>query len=338
MPLRQLPSPQLPSPQRSVTLVVFATLALASVATFALALSLGSVSVPADAVLRGLVSATDMGSRVVHDLRLPRAGAAFATGALLALAGTLMQVLLRNPLADPYVLGISGGAAVAALSVMLVGITQAVAPAAFGGALLSTAIVFGLARTRGERTPWTATRLLLTGVVVAAGWGAAIALLLTLAPNAQVKGMLFWLLGDLSAVERAWPAFAVLVVALLLTLPLARDLNVLARGDDSAAALGVAVSRVSSAVFTLAALTTAAAVTTAGSVGFVGLIVPHAMRLLIGNDHRLLLPAAGLAGGCLLLLADTIARTIVAPTQLPVGVITALIGVPVFLLLLRRRA
>jgi iron complex transport system permease protein len=255
---------------------------------------------------------------------------------LLALAGALMQVLLRNPLADPYVLGISGGAAVGALAALLAGVAAAAAPAAFGGALASTLIVFGLARSGGERTAWTATRLLLTGVVVAAGWGALIALLLTLAPDARVKGMLFWLIGDLSSVTHHWPALATLGVALAFALPFARDLNVLARGDESAAALGVAVPRVTLLLYVLAAITTAAAVTTAGSVGFVGLVVPHALRLIVGNDQRLLLPGAALAGGTLLTLADTLARSVAAPIELPVGVITALIGVPVFLYLLAR--
>jgi iron complex transport system permease protein len=209
-------------------------------------------------------------------------------------------------------------------------------PAAFAGAFASTLIVFGLARRRADNAPWASTRLLLTGVVVAAGWGALIALLLTLAPDAQLRGMLFWLLGDLSAPPSPLPALAVLVVVVIAALAFARDMNVLSRGDDIASALGVAVPRATLVLHALAALATAAAVTTAGTVGFVGLIVPHALRLLIGNDHRVLLPAAALTGGTLLVLADTLARSIAAPVQLPVGVITALIGVPAFLYLLAR--
>ena len=177
----------------------------------------------------------------MRELRLPRALAAFAVGGLLALAGALMQVLLRNPLADPYILGISGGAAVGALGAMLAGAAALVTPAALAGALASTLLVFGLARTGADRAPWTTTRLLLTGVVVAAGWGALIALMLTLAPDAQVKGMLFWLIGDLGGATAATPALVALAVALLGALAFARDLNVLARGEDVAAALGVAV-------------------------------------------------------------------------------------------------
>jgi len=197
-------------------------------------------------------------------------------------------------------------------------------------------LVFGLARARGDRTPWTATRLLLTGAVIASGWGALIALMLAIAPDAQVKGMLFWLIGDLSAATSAAPALGALVLVAAVALAFARDLNVLARGEDTAAALGVAVPRLTLAAHVTAAFATAIAVTTAGSVAFVGLIVPHALRLVVGNDQRLLLPAAALGGGALLVLADTLARTVAAPVQLPVGVVTALIGVPVFLVLLTR--
>jgi iron complex transport system permease protein len=234
------------------------------------------------------------------------------------------------------VLGISGGAAVAALSAMLMGAAALVMPAAFGGALASTLIVFGLARAGSAETPWSATRLLLTGIVVAAGWGALIALLLSIAPDAQVKGMLFWLIGDLSTAAAPLLPWLVLALSLLAALALARDLNVLSRGEDLAATLGVAVPGITLALHALAALATAAAVTVAGSIGFVGLIVPHAVRMVIGNDHRLLLPATVLAGGTLLVLADTLARTLVAPVQLPVGVVTALVGVPAFLFLLAR--
>lgn len=316
-------------------LAVLAILASAALAALALALSVGSAPIDAATVagaLLGTAGGTD--AIIVVTLRLPRALAAFAVGGLLALAGALMQVLLRNPLADPYVLGISGGAAVGALAAMIAGAVAWVAPAAVTGALTSTLLVFGLART--AEAPWTATRLLLTGVVVAAGWGALVALLLTVAPEAQVKGMLFWMLGDLSAIPPPLPALGTLAVVLLASLLLARDLNVLVHGETTATALGVAVGRVTLALHALAATATAAAVTTAGTVGFVGLVVPHALRLAIGNDQRLLLPACALGGGTLLVLADTLARSVIAPAQLPVGVITALVGVPVFLYLLVR--
>jgi iron complex transport system permease protein len=320
-------------------LAILAALAVAAVAALALALAIGSVPVDGAAVLGALTGATgDTHAAIVRELRLPRALAAFAVGGLLALAGALMQVLLRNPLADPYVLGISGGAAVGALGAMLAGAAALVTAAALGGALVSTLVVFMLARAGAERVPWTSTRLLLTGVVVAAGWGALIALMLTLAPDAQVKGMLFWLIGDLGGASFPVPALVALAITLVGALAFARDLNVLARGEEVAAALGVAVGRTTLLLCMLAALATAAAVTTAGSVGFVGLVVPHALRLVVGNDQRLLVPASALAGGALLVLADTLARTVVAPAQLPVGVLTALAGVPMFLWLLRRSA
>ena len=319
------------------TLVTLGALAGLALAALVAALSVGSVGVDGRDVLdalrgRGASEAT----AVVRDLRLPRALAAFGVGGLLALAGALMQLLLRNPLADPYVLGISGGAAVGALGALLAGASAVAGPAAFAGALLSTFIVFALARSDAERSPWAPTRLLLTGVVVAAGWGAAIALLLALAPAAQVKGMVYWLLGDLSGTSSPAPALATLGIVLACALSLARDLNALARGGDEAASLGVEVPRTAIAIYALSALATAAAVTTAGSIGFVGLVVPHAVRLALGNDQRLLLPAAAFVGGTLLLVADTAARTVVAPLELPVGVLTALIGVPAFLWLLNR--
>ncbi|MDF1781836.1 MAG: iron ABC transporter permease [Alcanivoracaceae bacterium] len=304
---------------------------------FALCLSVAVGSVPLSltevwAVLTG--GGEPLHRDLVLSLRAPRALAAFATGALLSLAGALMQVLLRNPLADPYVLGLSGGAAVGALAAMLCGAgMMVVSGSASLGALVSTLLVFGLAQGVGG---WTPTRLLLTGVVVAAGWSAVITFILTMSPADSLPGMLYWLMGDLSYARTPVMAWAVLIPALLITLPLGRSLNVLARGPLQAAALGVSVRPLEWTVYVMASVLTAVAVTTAGSVGFVGLIVPHMLRLVLGNDQRLILPASALAGGALLTFADTLARTIIAPEQLPVGVITALFGVPTFLYLLYR--
>jgi iron complex transport system permease protein len=232
------------------------------------------------------------------------------------------------------VLGISGGAAVAALASLLAGLGAAwVSTNAFAGALTSMLLVFGLARGRGG---WTSTRLLLTGVVVAAGWGAVISFLLAVSPDRNLRGMLFWLMGDLAHVGApGWTTLA-LVAGLAVAFALARPLNLLARGELQARALGVAVGRLRLAIYVLASLMTAAAVTLAGTVGFVGLVVPHMLRLLGGADHRWLLPASVLGGGALLVLADALARIVIAPQQLPVGVITALLGVPLFLFLLHR--
>lgn len=313
----------------------FVLLAAVALGAFALALSVGSVPLDAWAVARALLGSGDETPRtIIRELRLPRALAAFATGGSLALAGALLQVLLRNPLADPYVLGVSGGAAVGALVTLLLGTATWVTPVgAFGGAFASTVIVFMLSRGDGA---WSPTRLLLTGVIVAAGWGAIVALLLSLAPDAQLRGMLFWLIGDLSAPPAAWTPLAVLSLGVAISLPFGRDLNVLGRGPSAAAALGVSIVRLPWLLFALAAVLTGVAVTTAGAIGFVGLIVPHGVRLVLGNDQRVVLPAAALTGGALLLVADTLAREIAAPAQLPVGVITALLGVPAFLYLLAR--
>lgn len=313
-------------------LVVLFCLALV---VLVLGLLLGSVNLPLKSIAAVLTGqGSPLHQMLILELRLPRVLAAFATGGLLAVAGALMQVLLRNPLADPYILGLSGGAAVAALLAMLAGLGIFwVSSAAFAGALFSTFLVFGLAYGSGQSS---ATRLLLTGVVVASGWGALISFLLATSQAHQLPGMLYWLMGDLSHAPSPVIPWIALVLVLLLLIPLGRTLNVLARGALQAAALGVSVQKVELIVFGLAALLTAIAVTVAGSIGFVGLIVPHLMRMVFGFDQRILLPASALAGGSLLVLADTLARIVIAPQQLPVGVITALLGVPVFLFLLYR--
>lgn len=279
----------------------------------------------------------DSGSRhgeLIWRLRLPRAMAAWVVGSMLAMSGCLMQVLLRNPLADPYVLGVSGGAAFATLLGMVFAVTTAILPwLAIAGALISILLVFVLARGAG---PWSGTRLLLTGVVTASGWAAMISLVLALSPDNSLRGMLFWLMGDLSyATLPAW-SLAVLGGSFILTLGLARSLNVLAMGETTARLLGEPTRHMLWLVYLLASILTATAVSIAGSIGFVGLIVPHLMRLLVGSDHRILIPAATLFGGLFLVFSDTLARTLLSPQQLPVGVITALLGVPLFLLLLNR--
>lgn len=301
-------------------------------------LLLGSVSIPLSAVWHSLIEANSQyASRIVSELRLPRALAAFATGALLAQAGALMQVLVRNPLADPYILGISGGAATAVLIGMLLGLSSSfgLTGLAFVGALIAMFLVFILAHQNGN---WTPTRLLLTGVVIAAGWGAAISLILTISPASNLHGMLFWLMGDLGYNHSITFAFSALFTGLILSMLLSSQLNVLIRGDKLAATLGVNINQLHIKIYILASLLTAAAVVQAGSIGFVGFIVPHLIRLTGLTDHRYLLPAATLGGGILVLLADTLARTIIAPQQLPVGIITALIGIPLFLFLLQRDA
>lgn len=325
---------------RLPAIVLLPALAAVSVAVIALALLVGSADLAPREVLGALAGSAAgdgerLAARIVLDLRLPRALTAFAVGGLLALAGVLMQVLLRNPLADPYILGISGGAAVAALSLMMLGFGAFwIDLGAFAGALGATLLVFGIARGTGS---WTPTRLLLTGVVLAAGFSAVLSLLLALGPERDLRGMIFWLMGDLSFAASPWTALALLGAATLLGLPAARQLNLLAHGELQASLLGQHVGRVRGAVYAVSALLTAVAVTHAGTIGFVGLIVPHLVRLLTGSDHRRVLPASALAGGSLLVLADTLARTVLAPRQLPVGALMAVIGVPLFLVLVSRR-
>lgn len=310
-------------------------LVLAGAGSLLFAVATGSVSIGWQelwSILLGDHSAPNY--ILVTELRLPRAITAFACGGMLALAGALMQVLLRNPLADPYILGVSGGAAVGALSALLIGLAGLwLTGGAFIGAMLSMLLVFALAHGRGA---WTPTRLLLTGVVVAAGWGAIISLILSLSADTTLRGMIFWLLGDLSQAPHPGLGIGTLVLGLLVALVSARELNVLVFGELKARALGIGVDRLRLRLYILASLLTAVAITIAGNIGFIGLIVPHLTRLIVSHDHRVLLPASTLIGAIFLVIADTLARSAFSPLQLPVGVMTALIGVPLFLYLLRR--
>jgi iron complex transport system permease protein len=276
---------------------------------------------------------SDTAQVIVWQLRLPRVAAAFACGGLLALAGALFQALLRNPLADPYILGVSGGAAVGALSAILSGLAAATGAFAFAGALAAIALVFSLSR---RSAGWDTHHLLLTGVVLSAGFGAFISLLLSLAPLVETRGMLFWLMGDLAQAQSPGLLWAVLLAGLPVAFWLAPRLDVLALGEVRAQSLGIALRPLQGALYFIASAATAVAVMECGTIGFVGLIVPHALRLAGVTRHRQLLPLAALSGGAFLALADTLARTVAAPQQLPVGVLTALLGVPAMLILLRR--
>ena len=270
--------------------ILFAVLLIIVIAAFLLALALGS----ADISLREAVAALggqapDNVMTLVNELRLPRALTAFAVGGLLAVAGVLMQVLLRNPLAEPYILGSSGGAAVAALLAMSLGMGSFIVDvSAFGGAMAATLLVFAIAQGTGS---WTPTRLLLTGVVLAAGFSAATTLLLALSPDQNLRGMLFWLMGDLSFAfdpSRCLILLGILVIAGTLS---ARHLNVLSRGELQAAIVGLPERSFRYLIFAAAALATALSVTTVGVIGFIGLVVPHLVRLVAGSDHRVVLPA-----------------------------------------------
>jgi iron complex transport system permease protein len=320
--------------------VLLAVLLCGACASLLAALLVGSVPVRVDDLLGGARA------DIVYGLRAPRALAGFAAGAALALAGALLQALLRNPLADPYVLGVSGGAAVAALLALAAGAGAfGVQAAAVGGALATLALLFVLARRAllARDAPGSESAIgavLMTGVMIASFAAALMSLLLTLAPDGRLRSMVFWLIGDLGgATDLPTALFALCAVALLFIVarPAARALNAMLRGDLQAYSQGVDVAAARRRLVVIAAASTAIAVTLAGAVGFVGFVAPHLVRLVAGNDQRTVLPAAMLLGGALVVVADTLARTAFAPLQLPVGVLTALLGVPVFLWLLGRR-
>lgn len=324
------------SATRTRALVLFGVLGIASVASVLAGLTFGSFPIGAVNVLDSILfPAPGVVHDIIWNLRAPRALAAFACGGLLALAGTLLQVLLRNALADPYVLGVSGGASLGALLALSLGASAVVMNvSAFAGAVGAIVIVFGLSYRTGD---WNVYRLLLTGVVLSAGLSALISLTLVLAPDAQIKGMLFWLMGDLSQAGSALPAWLMLIVLTALGIAAALQLDLFALGELKARSLGIAVAPLQIGVFAAASLATVAAVVLGGAIGFIGLMAPHAIRIAGVSQHRALLPLAVLLGGSLLTLADTAARTAWAPQQLPVGIFTALLGVPAMLILLGRQ-
>lgn len=308
-----------------------------------LSVILGAARLPLGTVIDTLLGGGDQTSRsIVLGLRLPRAALAGMVGGGLGLAGATFQALLRNPLAEPYVLGVSGGAAVGAVAAVVLG-WNIFAPwslplAALLGALLAIAVVLRIA-TQASRTLDTRV-LLLAGVVVGAFFNAVILLMLTFASAETFRSAVFWMMGSLAGAS--WGANILLAAymapAAVALIVMARPLNLLAVGEETALYLGTRVERVKLASFLIASLLVAAGVAVSGIIGFVGLIVPHAVRLLWGGDHQLLLPASFLLGASFLLFADMVARTAAAPAELPVGVITALVGVPLFVMLLTRKA
>lgn len=318
---------------------------LAATLVFAAVISLGTgpVALSSTSLLDALTGNADATTRaILFDLRLPRTILAAVVGGGLAASGATFQALLRNPLAEPYVLGISGGAAVGAVLGIVTGVAAAsswgLPVAAFAGAVGTIALVFWIA-TRVGRT-FDSRVLLLAGVVIGAFFNAVILLLLTFARIEDFRSAVFWLMGSLGTAS--WQSAGLVALYILplaaVLIALARALNLLALGDETATYLGVRADRIKTLAYVVASLLVAASVATCGVIGFIGLIVPHALRLVWGGDHRFLMPGCLLAGGAFLLLADTAARTLAAPAELPVGVITAIIGVPLFVLLLTRSA
>jgi len=310
--------------------------------TVAVSLAFGGERIPLNEIVAALTGRGALLSPehqvILFQLRIPRMALAIVVGGGLAVAGASYQALLRNPLAEPYVLGISSGAAVGAvLSIIFFSsITAYSRPLfAFAGAAITTLIVYGLGRGRAGES---SDKLILAGVITTSFLSAGLIFLTTLASNSQLRGITFWLLGDLSlGGSGLLPALSVVVlIAIIGIYSQSRSLNLLMVGERDALALGVEVGRVRFIVFALASLITGMVVAVGGSVGYVGLIVPHIIRLAFGTDYRLLIPSAMLGGAILVLAADTVARTAIAPRELPVGAVLALIGAPIFLYLLRR--
>lgn len=312
---------------KTVTLVLGGALLLAG----ALSLFAGPVRVPLDGFFH---------SGIVR-MRLDRVLLAIIAGAGLSLAGVIFQALLRNPLAEPYVLGVSSGAGLGAALAIVLG-WSALGPwtlpgLAFVGALGTVLLVYGLARERDGSLP--VHTLLLSGVIVSAMLGSILMFLVSQARAKDLHDVMWWLLGNLQVYDRdlLWVVAAVVGAGAAVTILFARDLNAMTLGDEPAAHLGLNIKRTRMMFFLLGSLMTAAAVAACGLIGFVGLIVPHAVRLALGPEHRRLVPASALAGGTFLILADAFARTVIAPVEIPIGVVTALLGGPFFLYLLRRR-
>lgn len=319
-------------------IVLFLALLLSAAA----ALMVGTIQVPAGDVWRALLGAAEGGADdtsvfVVRVLRLPRVVLAALVGAALGLSGAALQGVLRNPLAEPYLLGVSGGAAVGAVLAVSAGLATALVPvAAFGGAI--TAVTIALFVAHATHARGDARVLVMAGVVVGAFANAAIMVLLSGADASTVRGALWWMMGSVANAtwsQTSWLAlYAVSGAAYLVAN--GRTLDALALGEDSAAGLGVDVDRAARRVYLAASLVAAATVAAAGLVGFVGLVVPHIARRLGAHGHRSLLLASALTGAFLVVLADLVARTALPPADLPLGAITAILGVPFFLITLRR--
>lgn len=329
---------------RQKTVIICALLFLSLLVLVVLMSLLGSESLPVGSSLCaiGSLGRSDCGltldqSAILFQIRLPRILLAASVGASLAAAGASYQALLRNPLAEPYLLGISNGAAVGTmLALVFLGAFEWARPLlAFSGALLATFVVYRLAQGRTGATP---ERLILAGVIVTTFLSSVIVFVTTLMDATRIRSFTFWLLGDLSGTTNRLLVIAI-AVALLCTTVLAanaRSLNLLMLGERDAFDLGVEVSRVRLIVFVTASLLVGSSVAASGSVGYVGLVVPHLVRLSLGSDNRMTIPAAAICGAVFVVVADTIARTIIAPRELPVGAITALVGAPLFIYLLKR--
>ncbi len=322
-------------------------LGLVLIVIILVSITMGSVKVPPLRSIRILLGAilglkgagNETERTIILSLRLPRAILAGLVGAGLSVSGATFQALLRNPLADPYILGVSSGAAVGAIIAILLGLgvsSFGLPLASFLGALLSILVVFYCGRREGRIHPHT---LLLAGVIVGSFLSALIMFFISLSQKEELRTIIFWLMGDFSFsnTRSILIIFPYLLLGFLLLYLRARHLNLILSGEESAVQLGVDVERLKLVSYLSASLITAASVSVCGLIGFVGLIIPHSVRLIFGADHRLLIPASALVGASFLIASDTFARTLLAPVELPVGVITAAFGGPFFIYLLRTR-
>lgn len=323
--------------RQTTTLTLLALLSLISLLSLAISLLWGSTSIEWQHLLPWThASLTSSEYTIIWDVRLPLAINTFICGSLLALAGLLMQTLLRNPLADPYVLGISSGAAVASLIAIELGLSGLmIHTASLAGGMAAMLIVLGLTHVR--YASMDISRLLLTGIIFAAGCNAIISLIMTLSPDNNLRSMMFWLLGDVSLQPIHWGIGLILIGFGIILTALAPALDLLGFGELKATSLGIHTQKLHILLYLSSAILTALAVSIAGSIGFIGLVVPHALRLLGYRRHWILIPGCILLGGSLLCLAGTLSRSLLAPQQLPIGIITAFIGVPLFLVLLNKR-
>ena len=319
--------------RRFFVLFLFTALAVAG---FFISVMLGSVQIPLEEIWQAICGSTSgVHGQIIMNIRLPRTIVAALVGINLALSGAILQAIMKNPLADPHIIGISSGAGLTGILVMLVfpGYEYLVTPAAFVGAMGAAICIYALAWKNGIRP----VRIILAGVAVSAFLGAGISALMIFYSD-RVHGALMWMVGGLAA--RSWPHVAIIypytILGVLLAFLGARQLNILQLGDEIAKGLGLRVELTRIVMTAIAAMLAASSVSVVGLLGFVGLIVPHAARLILGSDYRFLLPGAAILGAAVVMLSDTFARTVFAPTELPVGILMAVLGAPFFLFLLRR--
>lgn len=310
--------------------------------SFIFSITQGAAEIPVSKVLNILAgNGTPTEKTIIFDIRLPRIILAVLVGASLSISGVVLQALFRNPMADPYILGISSGAGLGAAVAMLFGITftfigfSGISACAFFGGLGAILIVYNIAKIK-QTLP--VTTLLLSGIAVGAFFSACIAFLMFISGD-KLHGIVFWLFGSMSSASRDHIIVIIpyVFICSIIIYIFSRDLNVMLLGEEDAKTLGIETERVKKILLGCATMVTAAAVSVSGLIGFVGLVIPHITRLLVGPDHRILIPASVLLGCIVLLLADTLARTIIAPVDIPVGIITALFGAPFFVYLLKKK-